>query len=135
MRLYMLLWGAGAWYVVVMFTSNIWYGLLGALPVVAVVWAAYSDKKDMICKQFYVPPVVANKVVRTVLDEKGVPYTPRGYVLYLADDMQIIIESTTHRGLGQIATVWIGPETPETLPMIRSLRRKLDEAFLPRGLR
>lgn len=96
----------------------------------------YGDgfKKSCTYKFFLTEEKIAKKVVENVLNSKNLPYTTtdQGFIL---DSIEIRIGTgAINRGATRGAIIALAPYQGSNQPIIASLTKKIDEAFLPQGL-
>ena len=86
-------------------------------------------KKSCTYKGFLTEVKTAKRVVENVLNSKNLPYTQtnRGFIL---DTIEIRIGYGGRQG----TIIAIGPYQGSNRPIVESLKKKIDEAFLPQGL-
>ena len=103
-----------------------------------IIWAVltynafnYDDgfKKFCIYKAFLIDQKIVKKVVENVLDKKNLPHTQTKYGFLLGS-----VEIRIGNGGRQGTIIAIGPNRGSNRPLVKSLTKKIEEAFLPQGL-
>lgn len=118
-------------------TSNtpVWPSMVGFGVIFAFSWFVNQPKRHTFSKQFLVNRGIAWQVVVNMLSEKGIPYSYKADRFELEGSNVVIqIESSGFNQFASACRIRIGPISTETLPLLNSLREKIDQAFLPRGL-
>ena len=116
--------------------NNVWAGIIGGLAVITLIYLAYKPfSRAAVYKFFLTTWPVAMQIVEDVLQAKGVPYKRIGEN-FTVDDITIRVKTGIYGKNGPKGIyIQIGPYQGKNVPLIQSLREKLDAAFAPRGLK
>lgn len=112
-----------------------WLSMVGFVAIFSFSWFVNQPKQHTFSKRFLVNRGIAWQVVVNMLSEKGIPYSYKADRFELEGSNVVIqIESSGFNQFASACRIRIGPISTETLPLLNSLREKIDQAFLPRGL-
>ncbi len=114
---------------------SFWFGSIMFVTIFAFTWFINQFKRQTFSKQFSVNRGVAWQIIVNILNEKGIPYFYKNDRFELEDSNLVIqLEESLRPGLEHTCRIRIGPISTETLPLLNSLREKIDMAFIPKGL-
>lgn len=124
------------WLVLGMMLESAFISLAIVLAVAAAIYFLFGRSLNTFQRMYFVPYHVAHTVVKHVLEHKNLPYKrfPNKYQISGNDVFISVkrVEMWRERPSGVI--IQIGPTDGEEIPLVMSMREKLDEAFLPKGL-